>query len=70
MTVASRFALIGTLTLGLLGCSTSGYQVGQMVPQILGGAPNTIPPPRGTSEYEAWLKKPGPSQDAASVHRP
>jgi len=42
------------------GC-VSGYKIGQMVPEVLGGAPNTIPPPRGTPEYEAWLAKPAPN---------
>lgn len=49
-----------TLALGLSACAKSGYQIGQMTPQILGGAPDTIPPPLGTPEYDEWLKKPGP----------
>lgn len=52
--------LIGGIGLLVAGCGR-GYQLGQAIPVELGGAPNTIPPPAGTPEYEAWLAKPGPN---------
>ena len=56
-----RLVLTATFAAGMSACTTSGYELGQMTPQIFGGAPNTIPPPRGTPEYEEWLKKPSPT---------
>ena len=53
--------LIGAAAALLPSCM-SAYQIGQTVPIVLGGAPDTIPPPRGTPEYDAWLAKMAPKQ--------
>lgn len=60
MIMAPRLALIVILMFSLMGCTASGYQVGQAIPRVLAGESKDIPPPRGTPEYEEWLKKPGP----------
>ena len=60
--MALRLVLIVTFAIGLSACATSGYEVGQRLPQALGGASHNIPPPRGTPEYDAWLKQPEPNE--------
>lgn len=69
MAIASRLAWILMLMFNLLGCTMSGYQVGQMIPQGLGGESKAVPPPRNTQEYEDWLKKPGPMPEGGHRQR-
>jgi hypothetical protein len=59
--IGFRLFLLILLTAALSACA-SGYEIGQRLPLSLGGAPDTIPPPQGTPQYDAWLKKPNPKR--------
>jgi hypothetical protein len=64
MTLSSFISLlvIGVATTLLASCE-SPYKLGRAIPVIVGGAPKTVPPPRGTPEYDEWLKKPRTNDD-------
>jgi hypothetical protein len=48
--------LLVMLMLG--GCGpTVGNTVGKLLPQLIGGMPDSVPPHPGTREYDEWFEK-------------